>query len=42
MPKVDSAAHNRYGSADFEMIWDTATEDIPAVKEFCQDYLSNN
>lgn len=37
----DNYAHH-YGSADFEMIWDTATGDIPAVKDFCLGFLNNH
>lgn len=34
----DTYAHH-YGAADFEMVWDTAIEDIPTVAAFCLAYL---
>ena len=33
-------AHN-YGSLDEELVWETTTEDIPALLEFCIDELKN-
>lgn len=35
----DSYAHH-YGAIDFELVWDTAIEDIPAVAQFCKSYLA--
>ncbi|MCC8029249.1 MAG: DUF86 domain-containing protein [Lachnospiraceae bacterium] len=34
------AAHN-YGSMSREIIWETANNDIPALKEFCEHQLNN-
>lgn len=34
-------AHS-YGSMSREIIWETAITDIPALKRFCQEYLSEN
>ena len=33
-------AHN-YGSMSREIIWETATTDIPALKRFCEEQLAN-
>ena len=33
-------AHN-YGSMGREIIWETATTDIPALKRFCEEQLAN-
>ena len=33
-------AHN-YGSLSREIIWETATTDIPALKRFCEEQLAN-
>lgn len=33
-------AHN-YGSMCREIIWETATTDIPALKRFCEEQLAN-
>ena len=33
-------AHN-YGSTSREIIWETATTDIPALKRFCEEQLAN-
>ena len=33
-------AHN-YGSMSREIIWETATTDIPALKHFCEEQLAN-
>lgn len=35
----DSYAHH-YGAIDFELVWDTAVGDIPAVAQFCKSYLA--
>ncbi len=32
------AAHN-YGEIDIEMLWETATEDIPELKNYCESFL---
>lgn len=31
-------AHD-YGSMDLDRIWETATEDIPVLKEFCSEWI---
>ena len=36
----DFFAHD-YGSMDVERIWETAVNDIPALKEFCEDQIRN-
>ena len=33
-------AHN-YGSMSREIIWETATTDIPALKRFCEEQVAN-
>lgn len=33
-------AHN-YGNMSREIIWETATTDIPALKRFCEEQLAN-
>ncbi len=33
-------AHN-YGSMDMDIVWETATTDIPALKRFCEQQISN-
>ena len=33
-------AHN-YGSMSREIIWETSTTDIPALKRFCEEQLAN-
>lgn len=33
-------AHN-YGSMDREIIWETAMVDIPALKQFCDEQLTD-
>ena len=33
-------AHN-YGSMSREIIWETATTDIPALRRFCEEQLAN-
>ena len=35
------AAHH-YGSFDIEILWETATEDIPQFEAFCRDLISND
>lgn len=30
---------HRYGSFDFDILWETATEDIPNLKSFCEKEL---
>ena len=35
----DLYAHH-YGSTDPEMIWNTAVDDIPPLKKFCERYLN--
>lgn len=37
----DNYAHH-YGSVDFEMVWTTAVDDLPAVEAFCRKYLEEN
>ena len=37
----DNYAHH-YGSVDFEMVWTTAMDDLPAVEAFCRKYLGDN
>ena len=32
---------HQYASVDFDIIWDTSTKDIPALKRFCDDFLSD-
>ena len=32
------AAHN-YGEIDIDILWETATEDIPMLKEYCQNFI---
>ena len=34
----DTYAHH-YGSVDFDLVWETAVEDIPSVADFCRTYL---
>ena len=34
----DSYAHH-YGVIDFELVWETAVEDIPPPADFCREYL---
>ena len=33
---------HQYHSVDFEIIWDTSRADIPALREFCKDYLGKD
>ena len=33
-------AINNYGSVDEELVWETATEDIPALLDFCTSELN--
>ena len=33
---------HQYHSVDFEIIWDTSRTDIPALREFCKDYLKKD
>ena len=33
---------HQYHSVDFEIIWDTSRADIPALIEFCKDYLGKD
>ena len=37
----DNYAHH-YGTVDFEMVWTTAVDDLPAVEAFCRKYLEEN
>ena len=37
----DNYAHH-YGTVDFEMVWTTAGDDLPAVEAFCRKYLEEN
>ena len=37
----DNYAHH-YGAVDFEMVWTTAMDDLPAVEAFCRKYLGDN
>ncbi|MBE6911375.1 MAG: DUF86 domain-containing protein [Oscillospiraceae bacterium] len=32
------AAHN-YGEIDIDILWETATSDIPLLKEYCQSFI---
>lgn len=32
---------HQYHSVDYEIIWNTACQDIPELAAFCQEYLSN-
>lgn len=32
----------QYHSVDYEIIWNTACQDIPELAAFCQEYLSNS
>lgn len=32
------AAHN-YGEIDIDILWETATSDIPALKEYCKKFV---
>ena len=32
------AAHN-YGEIDIDILWETATDDIPLLKEYCQRFI---
>lgn len=34
----DNYAHH-YGAIDFDLVWETVIEDIPAVAQFCKFYL---
>lgn len=34
-------AHS-YGSMNREIIWETAVNDIPALKQFCEEQLAEN
>ena len=27
---------HRYGAFDFDILWETVTDDIPVLKEFCE------
>ena len=33
---------HQYHYVDFEIIWDTSRADIPALREFCKDYLGKD
>lgn len=33
---------HQYHSVDYEIIWNTACQDIPELAAFCQEYLSNS
>lgn len=35
------AAHN-YGELDNEVLWETVTDDIPKLKDYCENILSEN
>ena len=35
----DNYAHH-YGVVDFELVWETAVEDIPGLAAFCSSYLN--
>ena len=35
----DTYAHH-YGVVDFELVWETAVEDIPGLADFCRNYLA--
>lgn len=35
----DAFAHH-YGHTDADILWDTATKDIVALREFCESYLN--
>ena len=37
----DNYAHH-YGTVDFEMVWTTAVDDLPAEEAFCRKYLEEN
>ena len=37
----DNYAHH-YGTVDFEMVWTTAVDDLPAVEAFCRKRLEEN
>ena len=37
----DNYAHH-YGTVDFEMVWTTAVDDLPAVEAFCRKHLEEN
>ena len=37
----DNYAHH-YGTVDFEMVWTTSVDDLPAVEAFCRKYLEEN
>ncbi|MBR4332108.1 MAG: hypothetical protein IKP72_05485 [Clostridia bacterium] len=43
MPKIDIAARDNYahhyGSMDFSLVWETAIQDVPAVRDFCRKIL---
>ena len=32
------AAHN-YGEIDVDILWETATNDIPLLKDYCQSFI---
>ena len=34
----DNYAHH-YGSMDFSLVWETAVQDVPAVRDFCRRML---
>ena len=34
----DTYAHH-YGSVDFELVWETAVNDVPVLKAFCEEYI---
>ena len=34
--KYDQSSTHRYGAFDFDILWETVTDDIPVLKEFCE------
>lgn len=40
MAKTRDLYAHHYGVIDFEMVWDTAVNDLPGVADFCRNYLS--
>lgn len=37
----DKVAHD-YGTIDYEQVWNAATSDIKALREYCEKILNNN
>lgn len=33
---------HKYGTFDFDVLWETVTEDIPKLRAFCESELKNN